>query len=102
MSGVVGAERVRPPLGDFGPVVGVAGRVADHGRHNHAVRGTVAPEATRDEAAGDTAAPLEQPAKEPRGGVAIRAGLEQVVDDLAVLVDGPPEVLTLVSATASP
>jgi hypothetical protein len=29
------------------------------------------------------------------GGVAIPAGLEQDVDDLAVLVDGPPEVLTL-------
>ena len=42
-----------------------------------------------------TAAPLEQLAKEPRGGVAIPAGLEQDVDDLAVLVDGPPEVLTL-------
>ena len=38
---------------------------------------------------------LLQLAKEPRGGVAIPAGLEQDVDDLAVLVDGPPEVLTL-------
>ena len=43
----------------------------------------------------DTAASLEQFAKERRGGVAISAGLEQDVDDIAVLVDGPPEVLTL-------
>src|ERR1700682_5004907 len=82
-------------VGDFGPVVGVASRVVDHGRHDHPVRGTVAPEAIGDQATGDTAAPLEQLAKEPRGGVAIPARLEQDVDDLAVLVDGPPETLTL-------
>jgi hypothetical protein len=46
------------------------------------------------EAVRDTAAQLEQLAKEPRGGMAIPAGLEQDVDDLAVLVDVPPEVLT--------
>src|SRR6202521_2784694 len=45
-------------VGDFGPVVGVAGRVVGDGRHDHPVRGTVAPEAIGDEA-GDTAAPLE-------------------------------------------
>ena len=77
------------------PVVGVPGCIVDDGRHDHPVRGTVAPEAIGDETAGDTAAPLEQLAKEPHGGVAIPAGLEQDVDDLAVLVDGPPEVLTL-------
>ena len=59
------------------------------------MRGAVAPEAIGDEAVRDTAAPLEQRAKEPRGGMAIPAGLEQDVDNLAVLVDGPPEVLTL-------
>jgi hypothetical protein len=71
-------------VGAFGPVVGVAGRLVDDGRHDHPVRGTVAPEAIGDEAAGDTAAPLEQLAKEPRGGVAIPVRLEQNVDDLAV------------------
>ena len=55
----------------------------------------VAPETIGDEAVRHTAAPLEQLAKEPRGGVAIPAGLEQDVDDLAILVDGAPEVLTL-------
>jgi hypothetical protein len=48
----------------------------------------------------DTAAPLAQLAKEPGGGVAISAGLEQDVDDLAVLVDGPPEILTLTAMRA--
>jgi hypothetical protein len=66
----------------------------DDRRHDDSVRGAVAPEAIGDEAVRDTAAPLEQLAKEPRGGVAIPAGLEQDVDDLAILVDGPPEVLT--------
>ena len=91
----VALASARRLVGDYGPVVGVAGRVVDHGRHDHAVRGTVAPEAIGDQAAGDTAAPLEQLAKEPRGGVAIPVRLEQDVNDLAVLVDGPPEVLTL-------
>ena len=81
-------------VGDFGPVVGVAGGVVDHRRHDDPVRGAVAPEAIGDEAVRDTAAPLEQLAKEPRGGVAIPAGLEQDVDDLAILVDGSPEILT--------
>ena len=67
----------------------------DDGRHDHPVRGTVAPEAIGDDAAWDTAAALEQLAKEPHGGVAIPVRLEQDVDDLAVLVDGAPEVLTL-------
>jgi hypothetical protein len=82
-------------VGDFGSVVGIASCVVVDGRHSHPVRGTVAPEAIGDEAARDTAAPLEQLAKEPRGGVAIPARLEEDVDDLAVLVDGRPEVLTL-------
>jgi DNA-binding transcriptional LysR family regulator len=43
----------------------------------------------------DAAAPLERFAKEPHGGLAVAAGLEQDVDDIAVLVDGPPEALTL-------
>ena len=69
------------------------------GRHDDPVRGAVAPEAIGDEAVRDTAASLEQPAKEPRGGVLIPAGLEQDVDDVPVLVDSSPEVLTL---TANP
>jgi hypothetical protein len=67
----------------------------DDGRHDDSVRGAVAAEAIDDEAVRHAAAPLEQLAKEPRGGVAIPAGLEQDVDDLTVLVDGPPKILTL-------
>ena len=74
--------------------LGVARGVVDNRRHDDPVRGAVAPEAIGDKAVRDTAAPLEQLAKEPRGGVAIPTGLEQDVDDLAILVDGPPEVLT--------
>ena len=81
-------------VGDFNPVVGVAGGVVDDGRHDNPVRGAIAPKAIGDQAVRDTTAPLEQLSKEPCGGVAIPAGLEQDVDDLAVLVDGPPEILT--------
>ena len=62
----------------------------DDRRHDDPVRGAIAREAIGDEAVGHTAASLDQLAKEPCGGVAIPAGLEQDVDDLAVLVDSPP------------
>ena len=55
------------------------------------MRGAVTPEAIGDQAVRDTTAPLEQLAKEPRGGVAIPAGLEEDVDHLAILVEGSPE-----------
>jgi hypothetical protein len=67
----------------------------DGGRHDGPVRSAVAAEAIGDEPVRYTAAPLEQLAKEPRGCLAIPVGLEQNVDDFAVLIDGPPEVLTL-------
>jgi hypothetical protein len=82
-------------VGSFDPIVGVACGVVDNRRHNDPLSGAVAPEAIGDKAARDTAAPPEQFAKEPSGGVAISARLEQDVDDIAVLVDGPPAVLTL-------
>ena len=59
------------------------------------MRGAVAPEALGDEAAWGAAAPLEQLRKEPRRSVAITAGSEQDVDDVALLVDGAPQVLPL-------
>jgi len=46
----------------------------NHGRHDDPVRGAVAPEAIGEEAVREPgrSAPLEQLAKEPRGGLAIR------------------------------
>jgi hypothetical protein len=55
------------------------------------MRGAVALETVGDEAAWQTAAPVEPLAKAPRRRVAITAGLEQDVDDVAVLVDGAPQ-----------
>jgi hypothetical protein len=60
------------------PFVGVASGVVDNRRHDDPLCGAVAPEAIGDEAARDTAAPLEQFAKEPSGGV-ISARPEQDV-----------------------
>jgi hypothetical protein len=79
-------------VGDLGEIVGVAACVMGHRRHDRPVRGAVAPEAIGDESARDAATPLQQPTEEPRGGMAIPTRLQQDVDDLAVLVDGPPEV----------
>ena len=79
---------------DFGAVVGVAGGVVDDGRHDDAVRGTVTAEAISDEATRYPASRVEQFAQEPRCGMAIAAGLQQDVDNVTVLVDGSPEILT--------
>ena len=67
-------------------------------RHDDPVRGAVAPEAIGDEATGQAAAPLQEPTKEPCGGVAIPTRLQQDLDHIAVLVAGAPEVLTLAAS----
>ena len=59
------------------------------------MRGAVAPQSVGHEAARQTATPLEQLAEEPHGGVAISAPLEQNVDDLAIVIDGQPQVPAL-------
>jgi hypothetical protein len=64
-------------VGDLGAIVRVARCiVADRG-HDDPMRGAVAPEAIGHETVRDSAAPLEQLAKESCGGVAIPMGLEQ-------------------------
>ena len=42
----------------------------------------------------ERALPLEEFAEEPLGGLGIPARLDQDVEDVAVLVDGPPRLLT--------
>ena len=80
---------------DLGEIVGVAPRVVDHRRHDGPVRDAVAPESIGDESARYVATAFQQPAEKPRGGLAIQTRLRQDIDDLALLVDGPPEVLAL-------
>ena len=46
-------------VGDFDPVVGVAGGVMGNRRHDDPVRGAVAPKSIGDEAARDAPGPLE-------------------------------------------
>ena len=57
------------------------------------MRGAVTAEAIRDESPGYAATALQQPTEKSRGGMAISTWLQQDIDDLAILVDGPPEVL---------
>jgi hypothetical protein len=80
---------------DLRPVIGVARDVMDDRRHDDPVRGVVAAEAIGDKATWHPGIPFQQFTKEPGSCVTIPAGLQQDVDDLAVLVDGPPEILTL-------
>jgi hypothetical protein len=59
-------------------------------RHELAVRHLVAGELVGDQHPRYPALPLEEFAEEPLGGIGIPAGLDQDVEDVAVLVDGPP------------
>jgi hypothetical protein len=40
------------------------------------------------------ALPLEEFAEEPLGGLSVAPALDEDVEDVAVLVDGPPQILT--------
>jgi hypothetical protein len=50
----LGLASARRLVGDFSPVVSVAGGVVIDGRHENPMRGAVAPEAIRDETVRDT------------------------------------------------
>ena len=53
-----------------------------------------------DQAVGNVAQPLQQPAKEPFGRPCIPAFLHENIERLAVLIHGPPQVVALAAADA--
>ena len=77
----------------FGAVVRVAVRAVGDRWHHQPVRGRITPQLIGDQAAGETALPLQQLPEEPDGGAPIPSRLDQDVDGVAVLVHGPPQVL---------
>ena len=83
-------------VGDFGLVVGVAAGVVDDGRHDGPAGGAVAvaPEAISDEAVRTRPLRLSNLGRNRAAAWRSRRGWQDV-DDLAILVDSPPEVQAL-------
>ncbi len=77
----------------FRPIVCVLPGAVHRRRHHGAVGGSVAPQLVRDQTARLTALPLQQFAEKAPGRTPISSGLDEDVDDVAVLVDGPPQIL---------
>ena len=62
-------------------------------RHYLPMRHCVTAERVGDQHPKRRALPLEEFAEEPLGGLGVPAGLDQDVEDVAVLIDGPPQLL---------
>ncbi len=77
------------------PVVLVLPRAVWDGRHHGAVRRRVAPQFVRDQAVGQPALSLQHLAEESYGRPAIASRLDEDVEEVAVLVDGLPEISAL-------
>ncbi len=82
-------------VGVFGPVVQVAALAVFHTGQYLPLGSAVTGELVGDEHAWDIRAALEQLAEELLGGTLVPAVLDQDVEDMAILVDGAPEVMAL-------
>src|SRR4029453_7375978 len=80
-------------MGDFSSIVRVLVRDVAHGRHHRPTSRRIAPQLVRDETSRYRPLAFQQLPEEARGGVPIAPGLHKDVDHIAVLVDGPPEIL---------
>ena len=77
----------------FGAVVRIAVRAVGDRWHHPSVRGRIAPQLIRNQAARETALPLQQLPEEPDGRVPIPSRLDQNVEEVTVLVHRSPQVL---------
>ena len=82
-------------MGVLGPVVLVFGLAVLDRAHQFAVGDAVGGEAVGDQDPGNPALLLHELGQEPLGGLGVAPALDQDVQDVAVLVDGPPQVLPL-------
>ena len=78
---------------DFGSIVLVLLRAVNDGRHYEVVGSRVAAKLVGDQTPWRTALPFQQLTEEAFGRTPIAPGLDEDVDHVAVLVDGPPEIL---------
>src|SRR5713101_6396829 len=78
---------------DFGSIVLVLLRAVNDRGHHEAVGRRVAAKLVGDQTLWRTALPFQQLTEEAFGRTPIAPGLDEEVDHVAVLVDGPPEIL---------
>ena len=78
---------------DLGAAVRVLIRAVDHRRHHHALRGRVTAELVGDQPARDTGLAFQSLPEESDRGALISPRLHQDIEDVTVLVHGPPEIL---------
>jgi len=78
---------------DFCSIVLVLLRAVNDGRHHEAVGRRVAAKLVCDQTPWRTALPFQQLTEEAFGRTPIAPGLDEDLNHVAVLVDGPPEIL---------
>jgi len=80
-------------VGYFPPIVPVLGGAMNHGRHCGAEPRGATAQFVRDQSSRDTALSFERRADGAYGRPPIAPGLHEDIDDVAVVVDGPPQKL---------
>ena len=78
---------------DLNSVVFVLPSTVDHGRHHGAVCRRVAAQLVRSQPARLAALSFQQLAEEPLGRPPIATRLHENVEDVTVLVHGPPQIM---------
>ena len=81
-------------VGDLGSIVRVLISDVDHGRHHDAGRGGVGAQLVGDQSSRDTALGFQQRPKESDGCSPIPVRLHEDVQDVTVLVDRAPQILS--------
>jgi len=82
---------------DLSQIVRIAFRVVIHGRHDVSVGGVVAPQLVRNQLPWLAPLLLQKLAKEPFGCTGVAVSLNQDIDHVPVLIDGPPQIVSLSS-----
>ena len=82
-------------VGDFGAIVLVSVRAVSDGRHDRSVRNPVAAQLVGDQPPRLTLLALQQLAEKACGSPAVATRLDADIDDVAILIDGAPEIVPL-------
>ena len=82
-------------VGDFGAIVLVSVRAIGDGWHDRSVRSAVAAQLVGDQAHGLTLLALQQLAEKACGRPAVATRLDKDIEDVAILIDGTPEIAPL-------
>ena len=80
---------------DFGAIVRVSVRTVSDGRHDRSVRSPVAAQLVGDQPPRLTFLALQQLAKKVFGSPAVTTRLDENIEDVAILIDGTPEIAPL-------